>query len=94
MATLIIFLICVGCTTVALQKNLRHRGTSPMRVRELERSAGRSIARDWVIEQMAIDYELNEPEVDSARRWARAAQLSAFVDAMFAVATVLSASFG
>lgn len=92
-ATLIVFLISVGCTTVALQGNLRYHGPSPMRVLDLERSDGRNIARSWVIEQMDIDFEINELAIASTRRWARAAQISAFVDAMLAVATVLSALF-
>ena len=92
-ATLIVFLISVGCTTVALQKNLTHRGPSPLRVLNLEKSAGPSTAREWVIEQMTYDYQVNEPVVASTRRWARAAQFSAFVDVVLAVATVLSVLF-
>ena len=91
--TLIIFLISVGCTSVALQKNLRHRGPSPRRVLSLERSAGPVVARAWAVEQMAIAYAVNEPAVESTRRWARAAQIGAFVDALFAVATLISVLF-
>ena len=92
-ATLLVFLISVGCTTIALQRNLRYRGPSPMRVLDLERSDGRSVARTWIIEQMDINYAINELEIASTTRWARAAQISAFVDAVLAVATVLSVLF-
>ena len=92
-ATLIVFLVSVGCTTVAMQKNLTYRGPSPLRVLNLERSAGPSVARAWVIEQMTIDYENNKPIIASTSRWARAAQISAFIDAVLAVATVMSVLF-
>ena len=92
-ATLIVFLLSVGCTTIALQKNLTHRSLSPMLVLDLEKSASPNTAREWVIEQMDIDYELNEPVVKSTRRWAGLAQLSAFVDVVLAVATVLAVLF-
>ena len=92
-ATLIVFLLSVGCTTVAMQKNLTQRGPDPEQVLFLERSASPKVARAWIIEQMVLAYEVNEPVVDSTRRWAQAAQLGAFTDVLLAVATVMSVLF-
>ncbi len=92
-ATLLVFLFSVGCTTVAIGKNLGHRGPTARQVRQIKRDAGSKAARNWAVEQMIIAYDVNEGVVDSTRRWARAAQISAFADAVLAVATVLSTLF-
>lgn len=92
-ATLLVFLLSVGCTTVAIGKNLGHRGPTARQVRQIKRDAGSNAARNWAVEQMIIAYEINKKIVDSTGRWARAAQISAFVDAILAVATVLAALF-
>ena len=92
-ATLVVFLFSVGCTTVAVGKNLGSRGPTARQVRRIKRTDGAKAARSWAVEQMIIAYDVNEGVVDSTRRWARAAQVSAFADAVLAVATVLSALF-
>lgn len=92
-ATLVVFLFSVGCTTVAVGKNLTHRGPTARQVRGIERTAGSRAARRWAVEQMIIAYDINEGVVDSTRRWARAAQVSAFADTVLAVITVLAALF-
>ena len=85
---LAIFLLSVACTTVAMGKTLPHRGPTAEQVLEIEAGFSEDEARRWVVEQMSRAYQLNEPVLASMQRWSQAAQASAFVDAVFVVATV------
>ncbi len=91
--TMFVFLVSVGCTTAALQTRRSRRGPTGSEVLRVERDVGEVLARRWAAEELSRAYDLNEPAIIRMERWARAAQFSAFVDAAFAVATVLAALF-
>ena len=87
-ATIAGFLASIACTTIAMQKTLSNRGPSGEEMLMIGRDAGEIGARLWAIEMMARAYTANEPVLTSVKRWSRAAQVCAFIDALFAVATV------
>lgn len=87
------FLLTIGCTTAALQSRRRRRPPLTAEVLRLERESGENVARAWVVEELARAHDLNEAVLRRMERWARAAEISTFVDTILVIAAVYAALF-
>lgn len=87
------FLLTIGCTTAALRPRRERRPPLLPEVLKIECASGEEVARLWVLEEMNRAIELNEAALKRVERWTRAAEISTFVDAALAVATVYVALF-